>query len=254
MELYPYLRSDVSPNALRSTWNPDRAYIGREPQRTNMSHEERIEGWCGTTSDISVTALGVVDTDDEGWFDALIELLPDGITVDREDLESWMDDDDDEDEDEDEDFECGIDTSNVSRSCTWDEADDEGYWPTPQDGWTMIAGYDQEDRIYDLSADEDRVLTRANDCCSPVAAAKILDIVGPDYDYVEHETYDSGTCGTDWAYTLVREDDEEDALRVLRLAAALLELDDVDKADMEAMLKAWWDRNFPRQEDDHASE
>ena len=42
--------------------NFDHVVISAEPARTNSSNEVRIEGWCGTTDDISVHARGMYDS------------------------------------------------------------------------------------------------------------------------------------------------------------------------------------------------
>jgi hypothetical protein len=248
MLLYPYTVSDVSPNAMRSTWNPDRAYIGRKPQLTNMSHEPRIEGWCGTTSDSSIHALGEFDTDDEDWFEDLQRAFGDEVNLDKEDIEQWMAAEgviDPETGEPDPDFECDLDTSAGSRSCTWDEGDDsENWYPTPRDGWEILATYDNNyNEIEFLTKQQHDRFINEVDGCLVNAAAKVLDIIDLDYDQVDHETYNSGTCGTDWAVLGVHEDDKEDAEQVIILAADLLELVEVD--EMEVMLKAWWAHKYP---------
>ena len=43
----------------------DKIYIRTSPAFTNQSHEERTEGWCGTTNDWSVWAHGEYDTIEE---------------------------------------------------------------------------------------------------------------------------------------------------------------------------------------------
>jgi len=43
----------------------DRICIRSEPARTNMSGEVRVDGWCGTTNDWSITAYGEYETIDE---------------------------------------------------------------------------------------------------------------------------------------------------------------------------------------------
>lgn len=40
----------------------DVVVISTRPCRTNSSHEERIEGWCGTTNNMSLTAHGVFES------------------------------------------------------------------------------------------------------------------------------------------------------------------------------------------------
>jgi hypothetical protein len=241
MELYVHTSEDVSPNALRSTWNPTRVYISKQAQRTNMSHEQRTEGWLGTTCDSDAYALGVVDTDSDDWLADLDALLPDDVSVDREELEVWISEDQAPDSGN-SDFECDLDTTSGSRSCTWVEgADDEDYWPTPRDGWTMIACYAQDNDVECLSREQQNELERAYDASSGVdAAEKIMELLSIDHDQQDHETYDSGTCGTDWAFLCVQDDDVEDAQNALQLAAILLDVDIVGVPAMEAMLKAWW--------------
>lgn len=39
----------------------DYVYFASQPGRTNMSREERIEGWLGNTNGVSRTALGAFD-------------------------------------------------------------------------------------------------------------------------------------------------------------------------------------------------
>ncbi len=64
--IYPYTVDDVSTNALRSDWNPTQAYLSRTPQRGNSgNHPEIVNGWCGTTNDTDVYALGEIDTDNK---------------------------------------------------------------------------------------------------------------------------------------------------------------------------------------------
>lgn len=58
---YVILNNYVGPN--RSE-HRDYYAITSTPQRTNMSHEERIEGWLGTTNDWSVQAMGEFETID----------------------------------------------------------------------------------------------------------------------------------------------------------------------------------------------
>lgn len=62
---YVVNRENVSPNALRSAEEFWTVVIQTEPERTNSSHQIRIEGWCGTTNDMSVTAHGEFDSFEE---------------------------------------------------------------------------------------------------------------------------------------------------------------------------------------------
>lgn len=62
---YGYYKSFVIPGLefflldAFNTSNADQWYMGRKnPGRTNMTHEERAEGWLGETDNINVTALG----------------------------------------------------------------------------------------------------------------------------------------------------------------------------------------------------
>ncbi len=45
--------------------NFDHVVISEEPERTNMSNEVRIEGWCGTTNGTCVHARGMYDSIEE---------------------------------------------------------------------------------------------------------------------------------------------------------------------------------------------
>lgn len=60
---YVISREYVGPNQDDSRFiNADTVIISTEPAVTNMSHEVRIDGWCGTTHDWSITAYGEYET------------------------------------------------------------------------------------------------------------------------------------------------------------------------------------------------
>jgi len=56
----------VGPNQTQDQYiDVDKIEISTSPAITNMSHEERIEGWCGTTNDWAVYAHGEYATIEE---------------------------------------------------------------------------------------------------------------------------------------------------------------------------------------------
>ncbi len=60
---YVIKKEYVGPNQDQEKWvDYDIVVISRKPARTNMSHEIKIKGWCGTTNDLSVTAYGEYET------------------------------------------------------------------------------------------------------------------------------------------------------------------------------------------------
>lgn len=60
---YVIKREYVGPNQDDSRFiNADTVIISTEPARTNMSDEIRINGWCGTTHNWSITAHGEYET------------------------------------------------------------------------------------------------------------------------------------------------------------------------------------------------
>ena len=53
--------TNVSPNAVRSGYSTEYHHLADQPGRTNMSNEERLRGWLGTTNDIQEYAYGYVE-------------------------------------------------------------------------------------------------------------------------------------------------------------------------------------------------
>ncbi|MEM6931043.1 MAG: hypothetical protein AAF602_29175 [Myxococcota bacterium] len=61
---YVITTTDLRPDTLRNpTTTGETVGIYRTPGRTNQSHEERAEGWLGTTNNIDRHALGAFDTE-----------------------------------------------------------------------------------------------------------------------------------------------------------------------------------------------
>jgi len=81
MKIYLLAEEDLS--ALRSTWNPPRVYLSKQPGRANMSGQIRETGWLGTTGHSHRLAPGAVDTDTPDWSDRLRQLLPDDFQLDQ---------------------------------------------------------------------------------------------------------------------------------------------------------------------------
>lgn len=67
----------------------DFVYISTEPARANLSGEPRDIGWCGTTNDISVNALGSYSSVDEAKLH--IHQKFEGYREEDEDYESYID-------------------------------------------------------------------------------------------------------------------------------------------------------------------
>ena len=209
MKIYVILESDVSPNALRSSYNPDSLYLSRTPGQTNMSHEDREKGWLGTTGANDAYALGVVDTDEEGWLDALREMVGNDFRWDARAVQEWAATDPagyDEYDDQD----LALDPISAVRSegAHWDEeSEDGGYWPEPNETWTFIAV---------LETDGEEVEGVDGQTCK--WADEVLTAAGIEHDYQRHETYNSGTSGVDWEIVAVREADWDRAVDALTAA------------------------------------
>lgn len=59
---YPIVVEDVSADAMRSGLPNEWVEIISQPGRTNLSHEERTDGWLGTTNDVYECAIGEFET------------------------------------------------------------------------------------------------------------------------------------------------------------------------------------------------
>jgi hypothetical protein len=220
--VYPYTVGDVSPNALRSTHNPDSVYLGRKPQRGNMgNHPEIVEGWCGTSSDSDVHSLGEFDLDEPADFDRLEERLGgESIVFDRASILEWFDE---EIDDDDTSYLFPQDGKCESAAFTWDENSEEFYGLAVRDGWSIVAGSDSENDVECLNREEERALTDG-DIIDRVE--EILRAAGIDYDRQDHDTYSSSTNGRDWAYIAVRDADKPAAESAIRAATVVAMEDD----------------------------
>jgi hypothetical protein len=219
---------DVSPNALQSSWNPDEGFIGLTPERTNSSWEERTDGWCGTTNDVSVTALGEIDTEDDNWLDEIKRAFlgfP-TVKVDKDEIAQWVKNVEDAEEDyEDLYFECGQNTKRMSRSAIWNEDPDaDGEWyPTPREGWMFLLGRDSEFECEFLERDELHQLEDILDYRLWEIVAEIMDVAGIENEFINHVTYDSSTHGEDWAYILIEEDSQDEAREIFEFMAYVMD-------------------------------
>lgn len=66
----------------------ERRHLSNRPQHTNMSHQPRLRGWCGTTDDISRSAEGVCVVTRTTGTRALVRRIPQGSAEEREALET----------------------------------------------------------------------------------------------------------------------------------------------------------------------
>jgi hypothetical protein len=221
--VWAYTLDDVSPNAMRSSHNPTRILLTTSQPEYNMSHQPCEEGWSGTTNDTSEHVLGSVeiDPDSPDWESDLQAILPDEACLTRSTVEDWLRGgaDDDLEIDSAEGDLCG------SRSATWSETAEDQFYPTERDSWQFLLYLDDPGNSLfsgisrsDLT-DDARGELGALDADDLVA---IVEASGADCDDIDHETYDSGTCGEDWRYLLVREADCQTAVSALAWAAHLL--------------------------------
>jgi len=81
VELFLIRSNNVSPNAIRSEFNPSEFRLTPFVGRTNMSNEPRVEGWLGTTNDINETAICAIDTDKPDWYKVLVSAISESIDV-----------------------------------------------------------------------------------------------------------------------------------------------------------------------------
>jgi len=215
MKIYVIRESDVSPDALRSSWNPDRIVLARQPGRTNLNDQERDEGWLGTTGEVDRYALGTIDTDAPNWEQALAELVGPDYRVDTQALAEWVAGDEDE----------AVDIVTpvsvvTTEAATRDEEDYEEYWPTPREGWAFIATYGPEgDQVEGITAGDVWPYIETTAC---EWAGAVLDAAGIPCEVETHQTYDTTTSGIDWAYVAVREEDRARAIAAIQAAAAAL--------------------------------
>jgi len=235
MKLYLIAIDDTNPDAMRSSHNPTRHYLYREPGETNSSHEPREEGWLGNTGGINREALGAISLDEPDWQGALASLLPDDADINADAIRRWADADPAADGLDEHGDSAGLQipasTCRGTRSCTWDEGDDDGEggeYPEPRAGYQFIAGEDSASNIEPLDADEETALYEAapSDVDSVCATTEtILDAAGVWCERISHETYNAGTNGTDWDYVAISDDDEDAANTALHAAAALAKLE-----------------------------
>lgn len=208
MKIYAYYIQDVSPDALRSSTITGAYSLGRTPCKTNLSHQEREHGWCGTTNDRSMTALGVVDLDADDAQDAIVRMLDDDAAiVDMDAIRNWAESDDAED------YSVPLNTEQVSESATWDAESDDNWWPVPRDGWANVYAEDNATAVVDgLNIAPDREVVRG-----------ALDAAGIRYDDCGWENYDAGGYSCARAIN-VRSADYDRAVAAI-CAAAVIEND-----------------------------
>lgn len=128
--------------------------------------------------------------------------------------------------DADDDYEVDQETLCTSHGFTWDESpDSNNYYPEPREGWTVLASYDSEDDIVDLDKTQRNALESATSTHSGVGAVEaVLDAAEIYYDSQTHDTYNSGSCGTDWAIVAVQDEDTDQATNAIKAAVALLDV------------------------------
>lgn len=210
MKVYVVSTRDVGPDACRSSCSGESVELSRHPATTNMSHQPIEHGWAGTTNDIDVVALGVVDTDGINWRQDLLEIIPDNAEPDWDEITAWV-----TDTDTDEPLEIPLDERQESRSATWDPTDGDEWWPTLRDGWTIVAGDDNQESswVFGCRDDQRRVAYAAdldNDIDVVAACQFVLDSAGVDYDNICCEDYGAGGY-SGWNYICVHDDSREAA-------------------------------------------
>jgi hypothetical protein len=221
MKLYLIAESDVSPNALRSTYNPDEVYVSKTPGETNMSHEPLERGWLGTTNDNDARALGVVDTDDPDWVDQLRNLALEGYDFDEAELREWITQGDEGD------LALTASSHRISEGLTWDEESDDGdYWPSGRPGWVTLGTYDNDNGDLLEEVPSGASIPDDSDSWSEWGAA-VLEAAGIPCDYQTHETHNRGTDGVDWEVLAVRESDEDRAREAIRAAVEVMQAEGV---------------------------
>ena len=232
MVLYPYRSEDVSPDACRSTCFTGILGISVTPCQTNMSHQECTSGWCGTSNDNSLTALGEFDTDDADWLDNLMDTLPDRCQSagNRAAITDWVAGVENgtgklDYDDQPEDLTLDYDDSRGSKSATWNPSGEDDWFPALRNGWELIAGDDDCDSyLGDLGSiafdDRLKTLKRAIGGSCAEIAEKLLDAAGISYDDICCEVHNSGGVAS-WRYLNCRNADVQLATAVIRRAAEI---------------------------------
>ena len=223
MKMYLYCTTDCTPDSCRSSKTSDTYGISTSPCETNMSHEERTSGDCGTTNDQSLTAMGEFDSDAD-VADEIISSLPSecNSSENRENLLNWISQLSDEEQDGVEDFIFLFDDSRESQSATWNPSD-ENWFPVLKPGWETLVGTDDNETTWPLDRDDRDALDEIfGDTFN--AVEYILDTCNINYDNISCENIDSGGTSS-WKYFNVRIEDYHRAYAALKIAAGIAQFE-----------------------------
>ncbi len=193
--VYLISRSDMTPDHLRGGTCADVLIVSRKPGRTNMSDEERTEGWLGQTNDTNCNAHGEYSD-----FDELVgDICHLGFSgVDQDALRDWVSSGEGEEYAIGPDCADPLEISGPSGRIILPPCADGGYsmdgeYSVPVAGWVEIASYGdptgwivRPDEADELDMDE---------------IAEALDAAGVQYDRLAHA---EGTTSTDsWAIDII---------------------------------------------------
>jgi hypothetical protein len=222
--LYLYSEFNTNPNAISSDMNITRYYLSRSPQTTNLSHEEKIEGWLGNTNGIDRHALGEFVYSDEDFFEALENNLPDDVEFVHDAIIEWLESSDEED------YEFNRSVSNSSISATWEVFDSEDdnidVYPRIKDGWVSLLYADNNitEREYNMNDNLSNIIKLLDPRGSEFSVVGELCTLANISNDIQSLTDENSEV---WAFINIEEENLEKIQNFIEFATQILEIDNI---------------------------